>query len=329
MSASNQEALQVEAIRNLTSEIPLNDFGLPTGVYRTDLLPFHDYKPTNGTNGVKVTLVEGNGADLMPGAPASKEVPAPIEYRTAGFPTKALSTAFVPLQYDEGFPAFMDGSPFWGRLEFEPTDAFQAFQRYLQMNLGRPASNDDDEDHGSAASGTRSVTQLATTLHPDSSLLKMASLYQGYYHLYYWGLRSHAYDLFRVAQHRQQQELRAIETQDEHYVQSRRIRHRLTQYMDNEEEFWDMMTPKVALEMHKHLTQLERISAGIPAAGPMKDESESNRGTPFEIAFRTVAQSNRTSKGVTITDEGEILDKALEDPAVTETLQELIIRSGR
>ncbi len=334
-AVTSQESLQVEALRGLQAEIPLNDFGLPTGIYRTDLLPFHDYQPNkaNGTgaSGESEDIPDGSrGSDLMvapqvhPSNGKDEEV-----YRIAGFLPESLSRAYVPLQYDEGFPAFTNGSPFWGRLEYEPVDAFQAFQRYLEMNLGKPADPEDDEDHGRAASGTRSVSQLATQLHPDSDLLKMVDTYQGYYHLYYWGSRSHSYDLFRVAQYRKMQELRAVETQDEHYIQSRRLRSKLDAYFDDEENFWDMLTPKTAIDFHKHLTGLERISAGVPAGGPPTPEQTAGAGKPFEVHLRTIAQTNRgTVEGHTLLEDGDVLDKALEDPETTKLLQDIIIRSG-
>ena len=348
-----QQDLQIEALRALQSEIPLNDFGLPTGIYRTDLLPFHDYRPNEHvlpesrprTNGKSVDYVifddplgpsgepedDSDGSRVHHPVTASQEDPLEekAEYRIAGFPASALSHAYVPLQYDEGFPAFANGSSFWNRLEYEPGDAYQAFQRYLGMNLGRAADVEEDDDYGQAATGTRSISQLASILHPDSDLLAMSDTYQGYYHLYYWGARAHAYDLFRVAQYRQQQDLRAIETQDEHYVIARRLRAKLMHYFENEDDFMDMMTPKVAIDFLKNLTGLERISAGVPAAGPQTAEQAGEAGKPFELHLKTVAQTNRpASSNTTIDEEGEVLDKALKDPATTELLQEIIIRSG-
>lgn len=361
-SKQSVQSVQIEALRALQGEIPLNDFGLPTGIYRTDLLPFHDYQPFQQSTAPAREDSDSDSdliiLDDVTDVPVTDEdrerlkewyektdkikslkygevvydeahkFEARDDYRIAGFPAEALSKAYVPLQYDEGFPAFLNGSPFWGRLEYEPVDAFQAFQRYLQMNLGRAADPEDEEDHGKAASGTRSISQLATMLHPDSNLLKMADMYQGYYHLYYWGHRASAYDLFRVAQYRNQQELRAIETQDEHYVIARRLRSRLMQYFESKEDFWDFMTPKVGIDFFKTLTQVERVSAGIPAAGPISADREGAVGMPFEIHLKTIAQSNRQDTGTTIDEEGDVLDRALDDEKTTAFLQELIIRGG-
>jgi len=357
---------QVKAIRALSSEIPLNDFGLPTGIYRTDLLPYHDYRPpssphpsteaphlqapqangvesdVNGTprggdgEGVGLTIDHSDvRSDLsLTSVPQDTEEVKPIEiYRIAGFPAEQLHHAFMPLQFDEGFPAFESGQAFWSRLEYEPADAFEAFQKYLQMSLGTPGTipEFDDEDlnyDGQSATGTRNISFLVAGQFSDKQVLPMLQIFQSYYHLYYWGMRAHAYDLYRIAQYRTQQELRMVETQDEHYVQTRRLRHRLMQYMNNEEEFWDMMTPKTGIDMFKTLTSLERISAGLPASGPINEAAEANRGKPFEVTLRSVAQTHRRVQSVSLDEEGEVLDKALEDPETTEVLQELIIKTG-
>ncbi len=335
----------VNAIKALTHELPLNDFGLPVGIYRADLLPFHDYVPSDLTRSLR-PVASDNGEESS-STELIKQLPCEVqltedskpsngangtngEYRIAGFLAKSLNQAFVPLQYDEGFPAFSDGRMFWDRLECEPHDTYLAFDQYLKMPLGRPGDSDED-DPGEAASGTRSLSTLIARLHPNLSntaLLLRIEAYREYFYLYYWGMRAHAYDLFRVAQHQKQQELRQLETQDEHYVDARKIRSRLMKYMASEEEFWDLMTPKVASDLLKQTTQLERISAGIPAGGPamIKDDDE-RRHQPFEIAFRSIAQTSRPQVRATEEADGEALSKALEDPEQTRVLQELIIRT--
>ncbi len=346
----NTQSQAVEAIRALSAELPLNDFGLPIGIYRADLLPFHDYAPPNATalaipdlrpsemgdgpSDTDIALRPANplseGPDpSLPGVPEGPEVDV-SEYRIAGFPAKALNQAFVPLQYDEGFPAFQDGRPFWSCLMWEPKDVFRAFESYLQMPLGRPSNPDEDEDNGEAASGTRGLSALIGTLFPhlsNTELLIKIEEYRENFYLYYWGMRTHAYDLFRVAQHQKQQELRALETQDEHYLDARKLRNRLMQYMNSEEEFWDLMTPKVAIDAFKSVTGLERISANLPAGGPPIAKEEGS-GQSFEVAFRTIAQTNRPQVRAITEENVEVLSKALEDPETTETLQELIIRVG-
>ena len=367
-----------EIMRALASELPLNDFGLPTGIYRSDLLPFHLYDPhiSKATVGPSESFNpplleqshEVQAADAVqehsPGQPQDpSEVSVPVdpfallsgqgdgtpdtivpkrvtkpapekavaigEYRIAGFPAVALQGAFVPMQYDEGFPAFEDGTAFWSRLSFEPTDAYMAFERYMMMSFSKPVKVAKEPEN---QAGTRSLSTLVAQIKPEANDVEILALTQqlkDYYHLYYWGLRARSYDLFRVTQHRQQQEIRALETHDDHYLKARGMRAKLEEYMDDEEDFWDMMTPKTAIDFHKHLTSLERISAGVPASGPMvRDE---NSGRSFEVEFATVAQAHRgegAGSGDLINEEGEVLDQALQDPAAVEVLQKLIIRTS-
>ena len=386
-----------QIMRQLQQELPLNDFGLPLGLYWSDLLPFHlhseghsghlnpegqvgqtllpqesctddspeilpedsplpdadvvDARSDDSSDPLPIddlepeidpfAILAGDAPNPTPrrregnGAGASSNhvlVTQPREYSIAGFPAASIQVAWVPLQYDEGFPAFDSGSAFWDRMAFEPNDAFQAFQRYCFMARGVASDYTDDDGLGEAAAGTRSISNLAHQLlgteADDIRILALTDKFKEHYHLYYWNLRVRAYDLYRAAQHRQQQELRAIETQDDHYIQSRALRHRLAQYMDSEEEFWDLMTPKVAVDMLKQLTALERISAGIPAAGPSGENERT--GQPFEMALRTIAQvhGGSATEGTLVDEEGSILDIALTDPKATQLLQELVIRSG-
>jgi len=344
------------AIQELTKELPLNDFGLPTGIYRTDMLPFDHYEPPKGLlakRNLDLALLSppvGSGEDVeweefeedtenqnqrdltlrlhSEDELVEHEVYADHEaeriHRIAGFPSSELHAAFVPLQYEEGFPAFDNGIPFWSRMEFEPIDAFQAFSTYIEMAQGSMGDRDTDVYEGHDASGTRCIMELAGTLYPASQQLQAVSILTQYYHLYYWGPRAHAYDLYKIAEFSKRQETRAIETQGSHYYEARRLRHRLSQYMDSDEDFWDLMTPKVAIDMMDKITKLERISAGLPAGGPAGENEGGSR--PMEVIFRNVANQGRKESSRVLSEEGEILDNALEDVETTRVLQELIIR---
>lgn len=350
---NNHTTDQVEALRLLTKEIPLNDFGLPTGIYRTDLLPFHDYIPNThqpevpevNTSVLRASIgtdIEGgviedaleDAVDLSypsTGLAMEPYIEPEAVYRIAGFPAEQLHSAFVQLQYDEGFPAFDNGLPFWGRMDFEPSDAFIAFNSYLQMNRGKrstPGEDMGDEYDGIEATGSRSMALLAAGLATsDAEIPLMIQRLQDYYHMYYWGLRAHSYDLCRVAQHRAQQELRSLETLDDHYTLARRLRHKLEIYMADEDEFWDLMSPKTAIDLLKTTTGLERVSAGMPAGGPSVKPTDSE-GRPLEVHLRTIANTNRRPSEDILSEEGAVLDKALEDPESTELLQTLIIKAG-
>lgn len=357
METTNTEVDTVEAIRGLTSELPLNDFGMPLGIYRADLLPFHDYVAPSELRTPSATplMLESDTAPRVgDGSSEDEHIHDPVHepvkvdpdpslngngvdaaadvsiYRIAGFPAAELNQSFVPLQYDEGFPAFHDGAPFWTRLSYEPQEAYAAFNQYLSMSLGFVGDPEDDEDYGYAAKGTRSLNDLVARMHPrlrDELLLQQIDAYRRNYYLYYWNLRAKAYDLFRVVEFRHQTETRALETQDSHYLFARKLRCRIEAYMDTDENFMDFMTPKVAVDVMKMATGLERISVNLPAAGPAPDGRA--QPTTFELAYRTYAQTARGEDASVVSVDGiDILEGVLNDPTRTRLLQELIIKSG-
>ncbi|PHR96680.1 MAG: hypothetical protein COA78_28490 [Blastopirellula sp.] len=391
-----QEELQVKAINDLRSHIHMNSMSLPTGFYRVDMLPFHDYV-TSGDNILPLrplTKEEKDAEDAKinhservsirqdePAAdkehvytelddelddeeeiafdPITKEpisymdttpiervhplivfddtVQADVEedtgpYRIAGFVADDLQLAFVFLDYKQGYPTFENGDPFWSNLKFEPQDAFQAFQQYLYMTtskrLATPFVDTSDEasEPVSSASGLRSIADLATTM--ERELVKLDSLkaqLQIWSQLYYWDWRAQAYDMFRVVEHRSQQELRAIETQDSHYIMARTLSEKAMNFI-NSEDFTELLTPKVALDMIRMSSNLERVSAGLSASGP---------GTNYvpptvisaEMTLRQVANGSQTVDEIDMGDGSSlIIDGALANAEETGTLQALILR---
>lgn len=394
-----QEELQVQAIKDLRDHIALNDFGLPTGIYRLDHLPFHDYvedwkeqedqlrleaqekqnearaaeqkvlqqkkdsalkakedaedgilvdedeEPTEedeeiiagaidaltGDPGAFVdrSVRSGDHTDLN-GSPLAETVAATkLPGRTAGFPTSELQRSFVPLFYDEGYPTFDDGDPLWLQLRYEPPSAYRAFERYLQMNATVPADvpTVDTTPGAQGATGFRSIAQLAAHLQNDrggdGDIMALQKQLKVWSALYYWDWRAKAYDLFRVARHRQQEQIRAIETQDSHYLLGRKIVTKMMDFIESE-DFEDQLTPKVAFDGLKLATTLERLSAGLPAGAPQSKENV--RVQSFEMTMRNIAQNNPETREHKIDDKSSLIMGALSDPQTLETVQELILR---
>ncbi len=341
---------QVIAVQQLTRELPLNDFKLPIGIYRTDMLPWHAYEPVQAPHAQPLSIVEEEddndiltsvvgseelqlAEDILMGNDSEEHIDDPTpnlpvearERRIAGFLIDELEGAFIWLNYDEGFPAMPSGTPFWDNLDFEPPEAYSIFQRYLQMHQGRKADDDDEEDYGTPATGIRSISILASELHGDNELLGAREQYQTYYHLYYWGLRSKSYDIFKIAQHRRQQEIRAIEVEDSHFITGSRLMNRLLEYMDDDEDFWDMMTPKTGIDMFKTLVQLQRISAGLPAAGPAsKEDGKRSTARGLETILRQVAQESNVATD-DVSKREDLIAQILKDPEMTERLQRFVI----
>lgn len=85
-----------KAIQALVSKTAVNNFSLPEGFYRADLLP--------------------GSIDLDTISPLSSDI----------------AVAYQPLSYVEGYPT-LDGNPFWTQLPHEHINAYTCFQVYLEQ----------------------------------------------------------------------------------------------------------------------------------------------------------------------------------------------------
>ena len=303
MEISQQELMVATAVDGLQKYIPLNDIGLPQGFYRPDLLPFHDYVPPGKSLGTPVDIVEGQQL-LARTDDAPKETTA----RTAGFPTDELEEAFTWLSYDEGYPTQQNGKPFWDKLPYEPMECHDLFKRYLSLG-------------SSADSPPRAIASLGDA---NDSVFTERTRHQSI--LYYWKYRTQAFDIYSVAERQRAQDLRAIELNDQSYFQAQHWMERLKEYIGDEEEFWGMMTPKVALDFLKQLHVMQRLAVGMPASTPPTTRTQ---GQPFSAEFRKTAvdvgEQEPANASASAADDA-ILVEALEDIRTTEAMQDLILK---
>ena len=406
---SEQQTTAVNAIRDLSSHIPQNDLGMPTGFYRPDLLPFHDYiKPSSKSvtelnesrkteimhdlevdgpqlynirnddleSSVPVALLpEGFGHELVqelddedyddndgiplemrrledekyvasqlraPKPSDSSRMMVPIkakpvipeeevdeEKRIAGFLPADLDQAFEWLSYDEGFPTQRTGLPFWDRLAYETPEAYKMFTIYLQM--GTEALTESNTGNSrSIASLVQAHTNTNDSAETTQELLENI---QELYTLYYWRARTTAYDMFRVAEYRRSMELRAVEVNNNHYLRAGKLLSRLDEYFQDDEGFWEEVTPKVAVDMLKTVSQIERLSAGMSAMNA--DSGGGGKDGPgvqsLEVHLRQQAhnqqqQQHTLGDDTVINGETGMIERVLSDPEVAGAAQELIIK---
>ena len=101
---------------------------------------------------------------------------------------------------------------------------------------------------------------------------------------------------------------------------------------EDNEEFWSLLTPKTAIDFMKTLTQLQRVSVGLPAGGPLPagPNQSANGLASMEVILRTLHHENVDPQlqDVSVTnDDGEkVTAELLQDPVALQTAQELIIR---
>ncbi len=297
---------QVLAIKELRETIPVNEFSLPSGIYRPDFLPVDkerplEYIPRERTEflvdistDIPMSTFIGNlpqhlidewvrRKELQLEEARVKDSSRAVvgDAPSFGFTRADLRVAWVPLSYSEGFPTLPTGIPFWEQLPYEPPEAFMALEVYLTIptieKRGVRRLDEVPELLGAAARASG---------YGHTSGISMESLV-GYYDLYYWKDRTKAYDLFRTAHYRKKSEERALQLMDDHYFRSESLLKRLSSYMEDEEEFWSLMTPKVAIDFFKTLTQMQRVSVGLPAAAPASEgpvgRDGLRKGTPTTL----------------------------------------------
>lgn len=311
MRSLSEPKTKAALVRHLMSKVPKNSLNLPEGIYRTDLIP--DVNDVNGSNEPPQVLSprEPDSAD---------ESPSPSEAEAIS----VFDGAFLPLAYVEGFPALPDGNPFWYRLDFEPLEAFQAFEAYLSQG-----------DQGARQLFILGEDGLENGSGPQTTML------MEWFDLYYWEHRCKSFDLFRIAQARKMREQRALTVDDNHYMLATRLMDQLEAYMlpedGDDNEFFDLLTPKVAIDLLKLLTQMQRVSSGLPASGPSGGASDGSHqpGASVEVIMRNIIQGNQGSmdgSGPIIDQSGrevshlDALENALQDPDTAALAQELVIK---
>ena len=303
-----------ELVSHLSEKIPTNEYNLPIGFYRADLLPLDstiDYTANPYNDGQQ-----------------------PLR--------SILSNAFIRLSYQEGFPTLVDGRPFWSQLDFELPEAYKAFELYLQQSsMALIHAYDEDtstEKNAPGAVGARQLSLIPEMLDryygmssPSKNIEAQGDLLSEitqYFHIYQWGPRARAHDLFQTASLRRQRDLRALSTEDYHYRLSHKLSTKLEKYMEDEEDFWDLMTPKVAIDLLKTVTTLQRLSVGLTtSATSAKDQAERGSRSSLSVMLRQISQADQSGEDIVIDgDTSVILQEAMNDPETARMAQELVIK---
>src|SRR5436190_1158303 len=121
---ANYRVSRVDVVKEASKRVPFNSLGLPEGYHRSDLLH------TNLVIRVvpQDSLLQLDNYTNLSDGVLTDDGPLLV------LNEKAIRAAYVPLDYREGFPTDpQSGIPFWHHLEFEPVDAFYAFEQYLNQ----------------------------------------------------------------------------------------------------------------------------------------------------------------------------------------------------
>ncbi len=293
----------VEHVKQLSKHIPRNQFGLPEGIYRADLLSAHS----------DVEIEEDPINDVESNGTVGQSLPETYSVQLADELTIPLKrphrpdehVAYVSLSYVEGFPTLMeDSAPFWARFDWEPPEAFARFEDYLIQG----------------EAGARQLYLLETTNGGSTTPSEL-------FHLFYWSDRVKAYDLFRIAEFRKRQYHRGLSLDDDHFTKASTLFDMVMKYFTKEDgDFLDTLTPKVAIDLLKAVTQMQRVSAGLPGLAPV--DAAKKAGFSLEVALEGIAGARvdpNSVQGTVIDESGQRLEAALNDPKAAALAQKLII----
>lgn len=278
----------------------------------TEVIPLSAEGPTN-THGLNLSRIETR-LDLVREAtrilPTNEfNLPTYI-YRTDLLRVEMLSeqshlegmleSSRIYLEYHHGYPTIKDELPFWSKMEWEPESAFEEFLRYLELG------------------GARKLSDLNHTA-PD--------LIKQYYHMYYWGYRAAAFDMYLVAHHHRLRHQRIFEVEDTHWKAAKSLFTKLNTALDQyDPEKLKEVEPDKLVKMLKTAVDIQRLAAGLTVGGLTKEGENGPKAPSVEITMRQIAEN----QGVKPTQEAEIdFSQIYDDPEKLAAAQSVVIKVNR
>lgn len=301
---------RVGVYQQISAAIPTNDLGLPTFIYRPDIIPpdLDDYT---------------------------------AEQRTA-----ILQAASVPIVYDEGLPTLEDGTSFWTKFPWEPFDSYEMFQRFVDMptleaEVSSPTTSKRDNSASNSANIQIAVRDLRVLaeLYPASTGTRSSALtpaeylekLREYAILYCWNVRVKAYDLYIAAAYRKWREQKTYAVEQSHYRMSEQLLAKanaeLLNRFNDPDEIKEIKA-KDLLDVFKSMVQIQRVSLGMSATGDRSGEDGAPpKNASLELTLRTIAKSAGEEAKALQNDDS--IQSILNDPDALVKAQELIIRMNR
>jgi hypothetical protein len=234
-----------------------------------------------------------------------------------------LEAATIPLSFEHGYPAIYETAPIWEQLPSEPADAYDAYMAFLELPQASKTENP-----------IRLLPMIATI---TGKALKTIT---DWCHLYYWHWRARAYDLFLIACHRKQKEQRIMSLEGAHYKMAdellekiQKLAHaKLDQEIAELSEDASAQTDtkiKDLISMSKDLMQVQRISVGLPAAGPsnLQIQLDGPRHTTVGETLKHIAKEGAGEDRPK--QRSAEMDVLLQNPDELSAVQELMIKLHR
>jgi hypothetical protein len=238
---------------------------------------------------------------------------------------QSLKTAYIDLSFEHGYPTLPDSRPYWHKLDFEPGFAFGAFQIYLELINAGPREISLMRENAELLQIVSQQKGRQSTPEELGQIINEFSV------LYYWRTRAKAHDLYKEASYRHLRLRRQMTVEEKHYETATALLKKLTEEVFTDKDFWEQMSGKTAVDLLSKLVAIQRVSVGLPAAGPLS-QKETPESTTFEMIMRSLGQKTAGQiyeNGTNQAHSREVLDTVLKDKDTAAGLQELIIKVTR
>lgn len=226
-------------------------------------------------------------------------IPGDIFERRQSDREEILTAALIPVEYGEGFPALEDGQPIWSQLPFESPEAYRIFTYYLKEGLEE---------------GVRLVENISLDLKAEMPIL------MDFFHLYYWKIRSKAYDQFITIVHEKKRLRRLMQCDNDHYILADNLLKKCSDYFNAIE--WETIDPAVVARMMPQLMEIQRKSSGEKQFG------ENPTPQSVEVILRQMTRTDHAHQESQDAERASTLDVLLSNPDAAAAAQELIIKLG-
>lgn len=353
-------------MQGLMTRLLPNEYGMPEGYYRADLLP-------DATTDVLTQAAEQDEVAPAPSpSPDPSSSPSPSPEPTSGSRMRATnggssssssssSGTLVPSSPGspmEIYDAAVNGDPTHAQVvgeaiaRLDPRMIQMAFVP-LSYDNGFPTQSNGNAFWGrlehehpvaqglfvqylempfSAANGAMGVRDLgrltAEASREDASFALTYKDIREMSRLYCWHQRAKAYDLFQVAQRRHVRAQRVLQADDDFYLMAVRLANVAEQYIMTP-EFMEGLTPKTALDTLKTAQQLMRASLGQPPNGmaPNQQVAQQTNIHVTDVHTQMKQVAQEASAGDGRDDDSDdIFDDILEDPETAANAQALILK---
>ena len=290
-SHAGRNLTREEVFRQVSTNAPNNEYGLPVFIYRPDLVP--------------AEILEMNEDERA----------------------QILTTATIDVVYDEGYPTFTNGMAFWSQMDFEPGDAYDLFRAYLEMGTTYGArrledlffdlhSGDQTPSVKAAINNgsLRKILKDCFTVYNWTSRCKAYDLFQVAAH--------HKLRERRIISTTDRHFLEAekLFTKVMSYFNDTTP--------DEDGKTWiDKLDPKVAMDMIVKLSTMQRQSLGLSQHNPHTGDDVSKHADVSVVLRQTAAAAQDPGAMASGANDGD-LSVLLNDPALAGMAQELIIKVG-